>query len=108
MFAIFKSFGGILCVMANILIILRSDNIEDVVKDFVAVMVIMEIDDIIGRTVEGSIEDFVADNEIWRSKDNMAVSDIDIIKRFICTDDENLEMDKMKNEGIFYEPLTCW
>ena len=95
MFAIFKSFGGILCVMANILIILRSENIEDVVKDFVAVMVIMEIDDIIGRTVEGSIEDFVKDNEIWRSKENMAVSDIEIIKRYVCTNDENIEMDKM-------------
>lgn len=107
MFAAFKSLGGILCYAANLLIIVRSDNIEDVVKDFVAVMVIMEIDDMIGRTVEAKIEDFVQDNEVWRSKENLHLSDTDIIHRYVCSD-ENLEQNSMKEDGSFYKPLSCW
>lgn len=107
MFAVFKSLGGILAYGANLLIILRSDNIEDVVKDFVAVMIIMEIDDMIGRTVERKIEDFVQDNGVWRSKENMHISDFDILKKYVCSDDESLELNKM-SVGVFYEPLSCW
>lgn len=52
LFAFFKSFGGQFCLVANTIIILRSDNIEDIIKDFVAVMIIMEIDNIVGATIE--------------------------------------------------------
>jgi hypothetical protein len=37
LFASFKGMGGSLCIIANLVILLRSSSIEDVVKDFVAV-----------------------------------------------------------------------
>lgn len=40
MFAFFKLLGGVFCFFANIFLCVYSDNIVDVVKDFVAVQVI--------------------------------------------------------------------
>ena len=51
LFALFKLLGGTLCLTANTLILLRAENIEDVIKDFVAVQVISEIDNIVVKTI---------------------------------------------------------
>ena len=40
MISLFKITGGLLCFLTNITVMLRSDNIEDVVKDFVALEII--------------------------------------------------------------------
>ena len=53
MFAIFKMIGGMACFTANCLIMLRSDTIEDVIKDFIAVGIISTIDDLMANTVTG-------------------------------------------------------
>ena len=52
MFAFFKFSGAIVAGLANIFIIMHSDNIEDVIKDFIAVEVIIEIDNIFATTVD--------------------------------------------------------
>ena len=49
----FKMTGGLLCFITNIFVMLRSDNIEDVVKDFVALGIIAEIDDLMAQTLDG-------------------------------------------------------
>lgn len=46
MISIFKLIGGITTEFINILLILESDNIGDVVKDFIAFGVIADIDDL--------------------------------------------------------------
>ena len=50
LFAVFKLFGGILCLVTNVVILLRSGSIEDVVKDYVAVAIISSIDNMLGET----------------------------------------------------------
>lgn len=50
LFASFKLIGGILCLLTNVVILLRSESIEDVVKDYVAVAIISNIDNMIGAT----------------------------------------------------------
>ena len=54
MFATFKLTGGILCFLVNIVVMLRSTSIEDVIKDFVAVEIISTIDDMMAATIEES------------------------------------------------------
>lgn len=93
-FAFMKSCGGIMAVIVNLLIIIRSETIEDVVKDFVAVMIIMQIDDEVARTVSERVEDFVAENEIWMSKETLARSDWDILKEHVWTDAEDVETEE--------------
>ena len=44
LFAIFKLVGGLLCLFANVTILLRSETIEDVIKDYVAVHIISNVD----------------------------------------------------------------
>lgn len=51
LFAAFKGMGGTLCIVANLVILLRSTSIEDVVKDFVAVQIISTVDDVMASTV---------------------------------------------------------
>ena len=53
LFAIFKMTGGMLCFFANCLIMLRSATIEDVIKDYIAVEIIANIDNLMAATVSG-------------------------------------------------------
>jgi hypothetical protein len=56
MFALFKLIGGLLCFATNIVIMLRSTSIEDVIKDFVAVETIALVDDYMYNTVEENVD----------------------------------------------------
>lgn len=56
LFASMKMFGGVFCLTANMLIMIRSENIEDVVKDFIAVQIISQIDDMISRTIDHGLK----------------------------------------------------
>jgi hypothetical protein len=56
MFALFKLIGGLLCFLTNIVIMLRSTSIEDVIKDFVAVETIALVDDYMYNTVEEKVD----------------------------------------------------
>ena len=53
MFAVMKMLGGLLCYFANICIIMRSESIEDIVKDYIAVEIISNIDNIMAQTIIG-------------------------------------------------------
>lgn len=50
MIGMFKFIGGFLCFLTNMVILLRSDNIEDVVKDFAAVQIISTVDNLMAKT----------------------------------------------------------
>lgn len=52
MFAFFKLVSGLLCFVTNIVVMLRSSTTEDVIKDFVALGVIAQIDDFMYSTVQ--------------------------------------------------------
>lgn len=51
MFAYFKLCGGFFCFFTNAFLCVYSDNIADVVKDFVAVSIISQIDDLMVGTL---------------------------------------------------------
>ena len=48
---VFKLFGGIFCFIANILIMLRAYDIEKCVKNFLAVIMISNVDNLMAKTV---------------------------------------------------------
>lgn len=52
MFAFMKLVTGMLCFLTNIVVMLRSTSIEDVVKDFVAVAIISTIDNMMAATTQ--------------------------------------------------------
>ena len=52
----YKLLGGLACFGTNIVIMLRSSSIEDVIKDFVAVEIIANIDDFMYGTVSTNID----------------------------------------------------
>ena len=54
--AIMKLSGGLFCEIVNILTIVQSETIGDVIKDFIAFGIIAEIDDIIVSTITTIID----------------------------------------------------
>ena len=54
LFATYKLFGGIFCFIANLFIMLRSESIDDVIKDFISVVIISQIDDWMATTMKGN------------------------------------------------------
>jgi hypothetical protein len=53
MFASFKMIGGLLCFCVNCFIMIASSSIEDVIKDYIAVEIIANIDNLMANTVSG-------------------------------------------------------
>jgi hypothetical protein len=47
-----KWMGGIFTEIVNIIIIIRSETVTDVVKDFIALGIIAEIDDYVGKSLK--------------------------------------------------------
>ena len=68
-FSIMKIAGALFTAAANIMIIMRSENIEDVIKDFIAVEVIIEVDDIFAATLSYGGE--LLESFIWVDKKRM-------------------------------------
>ena len=58
--------GGLLTEIVNIFIIVQSDNIGDVIKDFIAFQIIATIDDIMGKTL--NIDKFDLEKDIEAAK----------------------------------------
>jgi hypothetical protein len=68
----FKLVGGILCEVMNILVMIQSDNVGDVVKDFIAFGIISEIDDILDAIVMTiDSDELIANNKIFYDPSKM-------------------------------------
>ena len=68
MFATFKLIGGLMCVFANSMVMLTDSNIENVVKDFIAVGIIAKIDDLMAGTTLGNEElQKIASTKVYQS-----------------------------------------
>lgn len=52
--SLFKTFGGLFAAVANLLVLMQSDELLDIIKDFIAVAIIYEVDNIISATVSSS------------------------------------------------------
>lgn len=78
MFALFKLFGGLLCFLINIVIMLRSESIEDVIKDFVAVEVISTIDDMMAATCDEEL-----DRRLYQTRDKASLDDGTLIQDYV-------------------------
>lgn len=89
LFALFKLLGGTLCLFANTMILIRSDNIEDVIKDYVAVQVISEIDNIMAGTVPLADK---YDMKVFISRKQMQVSDRQIWANYISCSEEDEDL----------------
>ena len=63
LFGLFKMIGGIASFVANIILCVTSDNIADVVKDFVAVMIISQVDDLMVGTL--TVDDTVEQMRVY-------------------------------------------
>lgn len=114
-FAFFKLIGGVSCFFCNIFICLYSTNMLDVVKDFVAVVIISEIDNIIAATLTS--DDNVPNMKLHISRKRMRKSDSDIWNEFItphgttalsCTDPSEMKKKDLRNSiesGNYLEPI---
>ena len=65
MFGLMKLFGAFLCGLANIFIIMHSQKVADVIKDFVAIGVLIHIDNIIALSAN---KDKLLDKSIYVDK----------------------------------------
>ena len=77
--ALMKVLGGLVCEVANILVIVQSETVGDVIKDFIAFGIIQEIDDIIASTVGGT-QDPITDQPLEFPASQKFISDLDILR----------------------------
>jgi hypothetical protein len=78
MIAMMKYTGGLGCFFCNIFLTLYTDDIIDVVKDFVAVAIIAEVDNLMAGTVTADESD--GSMKLYVSNDRMKMTDIEIFK----------------------------
>lgn len=81
MFAFFKMMGGMMCFFANCLIMMRSESIEDVIKDFIAVEIISTIDNLMAATVIG--QDVVTDMSVFGTVERYKKSDGVLVEDYV-------------------------
>lgn len=119
--ALFKIVGGILCLFANLTILLRSGSIEDVVKDYVAVAIIASIDNMIGETFKRpglklNLNVFISIEENRKSDSQVFNEQILNKKKFcetICSRKRSdhgpiLAIEEALKNGKFKKNLKCW
>ena len=63
-----KLYGGFLTEFINILVIVQSDTIEDVVKDFMAFSIISEIDNLLAESLRGYDVDRTMEAKVYYKK----------------------------------------
>ena len=80
-FSIMKICGALFTAAANIMIIMRSESIEDVIKDFIAVEVIIEVDDIFAATLSYGGE--LLESFIWVDKMRMQLPDTALMDIYV-------------------------
>ena len=75
-FCAMKVLGGYASMVANIFVILHQPDIENVVKDYIAVNVIAQISQLMAGTVTDlNVEEFLKEHEIWLNTDRDTLSD---------------------------------
>lgn len=107
MFAIFKLFGGIFCFICNVCLAVYSDNIADVVKDFVAVQIISQVDDLMVGTV--TADDSVDSMRLFVSNERLKRSDMEIWECFIggkATGRSGEAEEEARVSGEYKQPLS--
>ena len=87
-----KLFGGYASMTANIFVVLHQPDIENVIKDYIAVNVINNIDNIMAGTVR--MPNWITENELWINTDRDTVSDKELLALFSSTPPENEEFKK--------------
>jgi hypothetical protein len=82
LFATLKFIGGILCFVVSCAILLRDETVEDVVMDFVAVEVIINIDNLMYATVKG--DDLPKDLKVSYTRANYSERDACLFDKYIA------------------------
>lgn len=72
--------GGVLSLVLNFLIIVQSETIGDVVKDFIAFGVIAEIDNYLAMTIVMDRAESAGDSEIKFDKNQLKIGDFEVMK----------------------------
>jgi hypothetical protein len=98
MFAQFKILGGLMCFLANCLIMLRSETIEDVIKDFIAVEIISNVDNLMAYTVTG--QDVIKNMTVFLTTERAEKSDGLLIEDYIFDVMPVVEKDYLKPSGV--------
>lgn len=70
-----------LCFFANCLIMLKADNIEDVIKDYIAVEIISNIDNLMAATVTG--DDIVPEMAVHMTLDRYNKKDGELLEDYV-------------------------
>ena len=96
-----KIAGAFFTTIANIMIIMRSDNIEDVIKDFIAVEVIIEVDNIFADTMRGGQD--LLENFIWVDKKRMAIPHSNLLDIYVRDLPEKQVLTKLSEEKNWKE-----
>ena len=81
LFGFFKLVGGFLCISANIIILLRSTSIEDVVKDYVCVAIIAQVDEVMATTLKDDEVD--SELKVRMSDRRNALTDAQLFDEYI-------------------------
>jgi hypothetical protein len=79
-FGLFKMIGGVGSFVANIILCVTSDNIADVVKDFVAVMIISQVDDLMVATL--TVDDTVEQIRVYVHHKQLRFSDLQVWEQY--------------------------
>ena len=79
-FGLFKMIGGVASFVANIILCVTSDNIADVVKDFVAVMIISQVDDLMVATL--TVDDTVEPMRVYVHHKQLRFSDLQVWEQY--------------------------
>lgn len=79
-FCLFKIIGGVCCMLANIIVIVHSETVDDVIKDFIAVEIIQQIDNFLADTlIELNAEELINEQEVWINVNNDKLGDCEIL-----------------------------
>lgn len=94
LFAMFKLAGGLMCLFANLMVMLRSGSVEDTVKDFIAIEIISTVDDMMAGTVKGDGTSTPKNLLLKKERNNMW--DGDLIDWFVFDKPPKLPEEKEK------------
>ena len=107
-----KILGGIGSLTANVFVILHQNNIEDVIKDFIAVGVINEIDDIVAGTwTYYDVQELVRETEIWIEKARYSLTDSEIIALYsegVPEDPKLAKLQRTERQLGLATKLSCY
>lgn len=104
MFALFKLSGGILCFFCNAFLTVYAESIDDVVKDFVAVQIVSQVDDLMASTV--TTDDSVDILKLYISNKRMRRTDIQIFNLFVRGHTNEEAIERSEETGEFHKPFS--